>query len=212
MNATPIPRSVPDATTSRPADARLGTVTLFAAALLAFLLPFGTVSCGDPVTFTGLELATATVADDTHNFIERDFASEIESYGTVLALLALGAVATGLVLAAFGVRGWGAAALVGLLALLLLPWAAASGLADFAVHEGYVVSAAAATALVVRRRVAAVRRRRRESVRVWPAVLAGVPIAALVVVTALLCIAASSSFDPTVALVGRLAVAPRIVA
>jgi hypothetical protein len=201
MTATPIPRSLPDDTTSRSAHARLGTVTLFAAALLAFLLPFATISCGDPVTFTGLELATATVADDTHNFVERDFASEIESNGTVLALLALAAVATGLALAAVGRRGWGASALVGLIALLLLPWVAASGLADFAVHEGYVFAAAALTAVVGRRRVAAVRRRRRHGIRVWPALLAGVPVAALVVVTALLCVAASSSFEPTVALV-----------
>ena len=202
MNSTPIPRSLPDGATSRSADARLGTVTLFGAALLAFLLPFATVSCGDPVTFTGLELATATVADDTSTFAEREFAADVESNGTLVALLALGAVATGLVLAACGVRGWGASAIVGLLALLLLPWVAASGLADFAVHEGYVFSAAALTAVVVRRRVAAVRRRRREGIRAWPAVLAGVPIAALVVVTALLCIAASASFEPTVAFAG----------
>ena len=201
MSSTLIPRSLPDDTTSRSAHARLGTVTLFAATLLAFLLPFATVSCGDPVTFTGLELATATVADDTYATDERHFAAEIESNGTIVALLALAAVATGLVLAAFGVRGWGAAALVGLLALLLLPWVAAGSLADFAVHEGYVFSAAALTAVVARRRVAAVRRRRHAGLRAWPAVLAGVPIAALVAVTAVLCIAASTSFEPTVALV-----------
>ena len=188
MNATPVPRSLPDDTTSRPAEARLGTVTLFAAALLAFLLPFATVSCGDPVTFTGLELATATVADDMHTGTEREFAAEIESNGTALALLVLAASATGLGLAAFGVRGWGASALVGLVALLLLPWVAAAALADFAVHEGYVFSAAALTAVVARRRVAAVRRRRSEGVRVWPAVLAGVPLVALLAITALLCI------------------------
>lgn len=168
--------------------ARLGTVTLFAAALLAFLLPFATVSCGDPVTFTGLELATATVADDTHTTAEREFAAEIQSDGTLLALLALSAAATGLALAALGVRGWGASSLVGLLALLLLPWVAGAAWADFAVHEGYVFSVAALTAVVARRRVAAVRRRRRERIRVWPAVLAGVPLVLFLAVTAVLCV------------------------
>ncbi|MCZ7589334.1 MAG: hypothetical protein M5U27_10880 [Gaiella sp.] len=173
---------------------RLTTATLFAAALLSFLLPFATVSCGDPVTFTGLELATGTVEDPTHSPTELAFAAEIESYGTVLALVALGAVVVGLVLAAFSMRGSGAAALVALLALMLLPWSAAYGLADFAVYEGYAFALAAAAALVARRRVEAVRRRRREGARILPAVLAGVLLAIPIGVTAALCIAATHSY------------------
>jgi hypothetical protein len=188
MNMTLIPRSVPDDATSPGAHARIGTVTLFAAALLAFLLPFATVSCGDPVTFTGLELATATVADDTHTTAEHEFAAEIQSNGTLLAILALAAAAAGLGLVALGVRGWGASALVGLLALLLLPWAAALSLADVAVHEGYVVSVAALATVVARRRAAAVRRRRQDGARVWPAVLAGVPLVVVLAGTAVLCV------------------------
>ena len=112
---------------------------LFAAALLAFLFPFATVSCGEPVTFTGLELATARVADDAPTADQREFGDEIESNGTVLALIAVVAAAVGLGLAIAQVRGVGLAALVGLLALLLLPWSAATAMADFAVHGGYVL-------------------------------------------------------------------------
>ena len=188
MDTTPVPNVAPGDTTRRRSNARLGAVTLLAAALLAFLLPFATVSCGDPVTFTGLELATATVADDMHSTTEREFAAEIESNGTLLALLALAAVATGFGAAAFGVRGVGVSALVGLLALLLLPWVAGAAWAHFAVHEGYLFSVAALTTVVVRRRVDAVRTRRRRGVRVWPAVLGVVALVALLAVTAWLCI------------------------
>ena len=46
------------------------TASLFVAALLAFLLPFGTVSCGTPVTFTGLELATSQIHGDDPKFVQ----------------------------------------------------------------------------------------------------------------------------------------------
>ena len=162
--------------------------TLFAAALVAFIFPFATVSCGEPVTFTGLELATARIADDAPAADEREFGDEIESNGTVLALIALVAAAVGLGLAVAQVRGVGPVALVGLLALLLLPWSAAAELADFAVHGGYVLAAGALTAVIGIRRVEAVRRRHRNGRRRWPAVLVAVPLVALVGVTAALCI------------------------
>lgn len=161
---------------------------LFAAALLAFLFPFATVSCGEPVTFTGLELATARVADDAPTGDQREFGDEIESNGTALALIALVAAAVGLGLAIAQVRGVGLAALVGLLALLLLPWSAATAMADFAVHGGYVLATGAVAVLVGLRRVEAVRRRHRERRRRWPAVLAAVPLVALIGVTVALCI------------------------
>ena len=167
---------------------RLTASTLFAAALLAFLLPFATVSCGEPVTFTGLELATGRVADDAPSAGQREFGDEIESNGTVLALIALVASAVGLVLALAQVRGVGPAAFVGALALLLLPWSAAAALADFAVHGGYVLATGALTAIVAIRRVDAVRRRHRDHRRRWPAVLVAVPVVALVGVTVALCI------------------------
>ncbi|HEX6724407.1 MAG TPA: hypothetical protein VF073_04115 [Gaiella sp.] len=169
-------------------QSRLAVSTLFAAALLAFLFPFATVSCGDPVTFTGIELATARVADDTPTADQREFADEIESNGTVLALVALAAIALGLGLAVAQVRGFGLAALVGLGALLLLPWSAAFALADFQVHGGYVLAVGATAGVVSIRRGAAVRRRHREGRRRWPAVLVALPLLALVGVTAALCI------------------------
>jgi hypothetical protein len=86
------------------------------------------------------------------------------------------------------VRGVGLAALLGLLALLPLPWSAAASLADFAVHGGYVLATGALALLVGLRRVEAARRRHREGRRRWPAVLAAMPLVALVGVTAALCI------------------------
>ena len=65
-------------------------VALFAAALLAFLLPFGTVSCGEPVTFTGLELATSTVHGDDEALVD-----DIEGQGAFFAILAAISVLAG---------------------------------------------------------------------------------------------------------------------
>jgi hypothetical protein len=150
-------------------------------------LPFATVSCGEPVTFTGLELATARVADDAPTADRRAFRDEIESNGTVLTLIALVAVTVGLGLAAVQMRGAGLAALVGLLALLRLPWVAAGSLADFVVHDGYVLAVAALTGVLGLGRVSAVARRPAAGRRRWPAVLAGLVLAVPVVATMLLC-------------------------
>jgi len=184
-SSLPIRRDRTELSTSSP----LLTSTLFAFALLAFLLPFATVSCGAAVTFTGVELATGRVAEDAPLVSdEREFAGEVEANGTALALAALVAVALGLALAIAQVRGVGVAALAALLALLLLPWSAAAALADFQVHEGYVLAAAATAGVVGERRLAAVRRRRTEGRRRWPAVLAAFPLVVAVGVTAALCI------------------------
>ena len=196
MTENPVTGTLDPDHARRPASAaRLTASTLLGAALLAFLFPFATVSCGEPVTFTGLELATARVASDAPTSDEREFGDEIESNGTTLALIALVAIALGLGLALVELRGAGAAALVGLLALLLLPWSAAASMADFAVHGGYVLATGALTVLVGLRRIQAVSRRSREHRRRWPAVLAGIPLVALVGVTVLLCVGSARSFD-----------------
>ena len=162
--------------------------TLLVAAFVGFLLPFATVSCGTPVTFTGIELATANVPSE--GIDDTEFAGEVEGNGTTVAALALGLVVLALALLLARVPGWSLAALTALIAVLLLPWIAASAMADFDLHEGYLLSAAALAGVQGVRRVDAVRRRRSLERRVWPAVLTGVVLAIPLVATALL--AASS--------------------
>ena len=175
-----VSRSVP-----RP---RMLPATFLVAALLGFMLPFATVSCGTPVTFTGIQLATANVPSE--GIDDTEFAGEVEGNGTTVAALALGFVVLALVLLLARIPGWGVAALTGLVAVLLLPWIAVSAMADFELHEGYLLSAGALAAVQGVRRVDAVKRRRSLGRRVWPAVLAGVLLAIPLVLTVLL--AASS--------------------
>jgi hypothetical protein len=170
------------------ARSRRLSATLLVAAFVGFLLPFATVSCGTPVTFTGIELATANVPSE--GIDDTEFAGEVESNGTTVAAFALGLVVLALALLLARIPGWGLAALGGLLAVLLLPWIAASAMADFELHEGYVLSAGALAGVQGVRRVDAVRRRRSLGRRVWPAVLTGVMLAIPLVATVLL--AASS--------------------
>jgi hypothetical protein len=163
------------------------TATLFVAALVGFLLPFGTVSCGTPVGFTGAELATMTVPSD--GYVERDFAEQVESNGSAVALLGLVAIAVGLGLAAAQLRGWGVAAVTGLFLLLLLPWIAVFELVDeMHVHAGYFLSVGALVGVVAARRADVVAARRAAGRRVWPAVLAGIALSIPVALTTLLCI------------------------
>ena len=92
------------------------TSTLFAAAALAFFLPFGTVSCGaEEVTVSGVELATYTV-DGAER--EGSLAADVEAHG-VMALLALVFALVGTGVALLGDRG-GGWAIAGLAALFLL--------------------------------------------------------------------------------------------
>ena len=163
--------------------------TLLVAALLGFLLPFATVSCGTPVTFTGLQLATATIPSE--GIDDTEFAGEVESNGSTVAALALGLVVLALVLLLVQVPVWSVAALAGLVGVLLLPWIATWQMADFELHVGYLATVGALAAVQGLRRVDAVRRRRRLRRRVWPAVVTGVLLAIPLVATALL--GASSS-------------------
>jgi hypothetical protein len=174
-------RARPDAT------AKIAVSTLFGVALLAFLLPFGAVSCGTPVTFTGVALATANVTGDDELIVE-----EVNANGAVPALVAALAAGAGLVLALLGVRGQGTGALVGVLALLVLPWL--TGLAEFRVHEGFVIAVSALASIVAWRSRVLVRRRKAHGLRIWPAVIGIVLLVLFGGLTVAYCAAASSSF------------------
>ena len=78
--------------------------TLLVAAFVGFLLPFATVSCGTPVTFTGIELATANVPSE--GIDDTEFAGEVESNGTTVAAFALGLVVLALALLLARIPGW----------------------------------------------------------------------------------------------------------
>jgi hypothetical protein len=90
---------------------------MFAAAALAFMLPFGTVSCdGSEVSFTSVELATYQVDADASSAELRD---DVEWNGW-LALAALAASLAGLAFGVAGRRGGGVCAALGVLAMQLL--------------------------------------------------------------------------------------------
>lgn len=107
-----------------------GPAVLFAAATLAFLLPFGTVSCGNQtVSFTGLELATMQVPPDPTPRVDpsNGLAAHIEEQAGAWALLALVLVLGGLVSAVALARGGGFAFGSGFALCVLLFDAATTG-------------------------------------------------------------------------------------
>jgi len=153
----------------RPLLRRHGVAMLLAGAALAFLLPFGTVSCdGEVVHFTGVELATRHVpADpDASSTTGEGLNDEVEAEGGTFALMAL-------VFVAFGVgsvvgRGLGGGfAAAALLSLVLLLLSAAVSFADVSIQLGYWLAlgcVVAATILRGRSRLRARRTRKRDGV------------------------------------------------
>jgi hypothetical protein len=113
--------------------------TLFLAAALCFFLPFGTVSCGDPVQVTGIELVTRSVPGAGIEHGEANFEQEVEDQGCVPAALAFGAALAGLALALWGARrGWTLGlSLFGLAALGVLRFFA-SGADKVQVEVGFI--------------------------------------------------------------------------
>lgn len=145
-------------------SSRWGSATLFAGIVVAFLLPFATVSCsGEEVTFTGVQLALQQVPDPQTQDEEGSLAEDVEAESSLSALVALASAATGLALGVAGRRGGGIAAAVGLPAMLVLALNAATTLATVELHAGYplallaYVAAAAVHARGARRRRRAAR-------------------------------------------------------
>lgn len=150
-----------------------GPAVLFAAAALAFLLPFGTVSCGgEEVAFTGLQLATMQVPPDPKAAPDPDggLAAEIEVEAGAWAFLALVLVAGGLGSAL--VRGCGGGFAFGsTLSLLILLFSGATSYADVSVRGGFwlaLASVVSAGVLRVAVRLRARRRRKRSAAPALP--------------------------------------------
>lgn len=153
----------------RPLLRRHGIAMILAGAALAFLLPFGTVSCdGEVVHFTGVELATRHVAPDPDASSSRSerLNEEVESEAGTFALMAL-------VFVAFGAgsvtwRGLGGGfAVAALVSLVLLLLSAAVSFADVSILLGFWLAlgcVVAATILRARARWSARRRRKQDGV------------------------------------------------
>lgn len=140
---------------------RWGSATIFAGIVLAFLLPFATVSCSDDeVTFTGAQLAFGQVPEEDDPSAAGSFAEDVEKEATPWAFLALASAVTGLALGIAGRRGGGIAAVVGLLGMSMLLWSAAANLVDVDLHAGFVLSVLGYLAAAVAHAVASLRRRR----------------------------------------------------
>ena len=117
---------------------------LFAAAVLCFLLPFGTVSCSGEreVHVTGVELATRSVPDADTTAEGPNLAQQVEDEGFFWAFAALASLLLGLALAAFRPEALGKALLttsVGMVAMLGLPATAVVELADFTLEAGFIL-------------------------------------------------------------------------
>lgn len=157
---------------------RYVSTAAFAVALLGFLLPFGTVGCdGEQVEVTGVELATYRVPGaERDRSGEPNLAQEMEDDGGWVALLALVAAATGLALAAAARGWWGLVSLVGLAAVLVLPFIAAGELADVWIHVGFVLAVVGFSVAGCTRAVDRAQRRRDAGKHWWPYGLAAAPL------------------------------------
>ena len=159
---------------------RKSVSTLFAAAALAFLLPFGTVSCdAERVSVTGIELATFTVDGAGE---PDSLAAEVEAHG-LWALIALVLALIGASVASLRDRGGGYAA-AGLCALFVLGFNADAILGPEIDYEiGYLLSLTAFAAAGLTRFFVRVKARSRDGESVWPWVLGlvlGTPVTATV--------------------------------
>ena len=132
--------------------------------------------------------------DDEH------LVDDIESQGRVFALVAGVSALVGGALAVAGRRGQGRAALVGLLALALLPWLAVLqplGAPDFLVRSGYVLSTVSIAVVVGIRARLLVHLRTAAGSRTGWATAGICLLVVFLLVTSMVCISASLSFEPS---------------
>jgi hypothetical protein len=163
----------------RTTTGRLLSPTLFAVIALAFFLPFATVSCDGATTHTtGIQLVTHTVPHggqlDLPGDCEGSIGQCVEHKASTTATVAFAAALVGLVLGLLGiVRGPGWCALVGLIALFVMPF---EGLfADISLEAGWVIAFFGFLAAGIGHGVWALRRgrRRRRERKVVAALRAG---------------------------------------
>ena len=125
-----------------------GVSALLVAAALAFLLPFGTVSCDEErVSFTGIRLATRTIEPDpaAAGAPDKGLAGDVEAEVGTYALMTLVFLAGGLVSVAVCGRGGGFALAV-LLCLLVLLLDAVDNEAEVDIRLGYWLALASVSA------------------------------------------------------------------
>ena len=118
---------------------RFGVCALLVAAALAFLLPFGTVSCDEKtVRFTGLELATRHVEPDPteRNDPDGGLAGKVEGDAGTFALMALVLALFGAGSAAWRSRGGGFAT-ASAVSLLYLVLDAETSMVQIEIGAGY---------------------------------------------------------------------------
>jgi hypothetical protein len=153
----------------RPFISRKVSPALFAAILVAFALPFGTVQCqGPPVEFTGYELATWRVQQTTPPAKADDGESlptVIERKGSAMAFVMLVSAVLGLVLGLAGRRGAGIAVAIGLVGAFVL-WVQALDINNGAEpKDGLVLATVLLVVLGLWHAVLAIRRRRLPGLR-----------------------------------------------
>lgn len=159
---------------------RMTSGTAFACVLLAFLLPFGSVtscSSSEEIRFTGVELATWQVPPD--DATRGTLHEKVEEDAGLLALFTFSMAIIGLALAIAGRVGGGVCAGAGLVGLQLIVWVGVVTWDGFDLYEGYWLSMLAFAIGGTSHLVAAVRARRRAGRRSWTYALRSTVLALL---------------------------------
>lgn len=155
---------------------RVLSATAFAAAALAFMLPFGVVSScdGAEVHFTGTELVTFSVPADDAQDVE--LRGSLERGAGPFALAALIGTALGLVLSILGRPGAGRCAALGVVAMQLSLYAMVLVSDDGDLFVGFWLALASFVVAGLVSLIREVRGRGRARRSVWPPIGYGVAV------------------------------------